>query len=66
VVVHERVYKPFLEQFVARARSLRVGNGLDPETEMGPSVSQAQLETVAAYVEIGKRKERRWSPEATR
>src|SRR5439155_6728262 len=35
VVVHESVYKTFLEEFVARARALRVGDGLDPKTEMG-------------------------------
>ena len=36
VVVHEAVYREFLERFVARARALRVGDGLDPETDMGP------------------------------
>src|SRR5436190_809092 len=46
VVVHESVYKTFLEEFVARARALRVGDGLDPKTEMGPSVSEGQLQTV--------------------
>jgi alpha-ketoglutaric semialdehyde dehydrogenase len=55
VVVHERIYRPFLEQFVARARGLRVGDGLDPKTQMGPSVSQGQLETVMKYVEIGQK-----------
>jgi aldehyde dehydrogenase (NAD+) len=54
VVVHERVYAAFVERFVARAAALRVGNGLDAETDMGPVVSQGQLETVARYVEIGK------------
>ena len=54
VVVHEKVYQRFLEQFVARARALRVGDGLDPKTQMGPSVSQGQLETVMKYVEIGQ------------
>jgi len=53
VVVHERVYAPFVERFAERARALRVGNGLDPATEMGPVVSQSQLETVARYVAIG-------------
>ncbi len=48
-----RVYRRFLEQFVARARALRVGDGLDPSTQMGPSISQGQLETVTKYVEIG-------------
>jgi acyl-CoA reductase-like NAD-dependent aldehyde dehydrogenase len=54
VVVHEKVYRSFLEQFAARARALRVGNGLEPATQMGPSVSQGQLETVMKYVEIGR------------
>jgi acyl-CoA reductase-like NAD-dependent aldehyde dehydrogenase len=55
VVVHEKVYRSFLDQFVARARALRVGDGLDPKTQMGPSVSQGQLDTVMKYVEIGKK-----------
>src|SRR4051794_26672522 len=54
VVVHEKVYPAFLEQFVARATSLRVGNGIDPAVQMGPSVSQGQLDTVMKYVEIGR------------
>jgi alpha-ketoglutaric semialdehyde dehydrogenase len=54
VVVHEKVYAQFVEQFVARARALRVGDGLDPKTQMGPSVSEGQLETVMKYVEIGR------------
>src|SRR4051794_20959339 len=55
VVVHEKVYPAFLEQFVARAKGLRVGNGLDPATQMGPSVSRGQLDTVMKYVEIGRK-----------
>ena len=55
VVVHEKVYRSFLDRFVARAKALRVGDGLDPKTQMGPSVSQGQLDTVKKYVEIGKK-----------
>jgi aldehyde dehydrogenase (NAD+) len=55
VVVHERVYDRFLEAFSARAKALRVGDGLDEATQMGPSISEAQLETVVRYVEIGTR-----------
>jgi aldehyde dehydrogenase (NAD+) len=55
VVVHEKVYREFLDRFVARTRSLRVGDGLDPETDMGPSISKGQLETVQRYVEIGQK-----------
>jgi aldehyde dehydrogenase (NAD+) len=54
VVVHEKVYKSFVEQFVARAKSLVVGDGLREETQMGPSISEAQLATVMSYVKIGR------------
>ena len=50
VVVHEKVHDAFLRQFAARARALRVGNGLDDRTQMGPSVSESQLQTVMKYV----------------
>jgi aldehyde dehydrogenase (NAD+) len=54
VAVHHKVYHQFVEKFVARAKSLRVGNGLDAETEMGPCINEAQLQKVMEYVEIGK------------
>ena len=54
VVVHEKVYRPFVDQFVTRARSLVVGDGLQPNTQMGPSVSESQLQTVMNYVRIGR------------
>jgi aldehyde dehydrogenase (NAD+) len=53
VVVHEKLYPKFVEEFVARAKSLVVGDGLDPKTEMGPSNSESQLATVQKYVQIG-------------
>jgi aldehyde dehydrogenase (NAD+) len=53
VVVHEKVYDRFVTELVGRAKALRVGDGLDPSIQMGPVVSEAQLETVAQYVEIG-------------
>jgi alpha-ketoglutaric semialdehyde dehydrogenase len=53
VVVHEKVYKTFVTEFVRRARSLVVGDGLLDATQMGPSISESQLETVMNYVDIG-------------
>ena len=53
VAVHKKVYKEFVERFAARAKSLKVGDGLDPTTEMGPCVNEGQLNTVMEYVEIG-------------
>ena len=54
VVVHEKVYRRFVDEFVARARSLKVGDGLKEETQMGPSNSESQLQTVMKYVKIGR------------
>ncbi len=54
VVVHEKVYAEFVERFAAGAKALRVGNGLEPKTQMGPCVNASQLETVESYVKIGK------------
>jgi len=54
VVVHETVYKPFVKEFVARTKALVVGDGLRDGTQMGPSISKSQLETVMSYVQIGK------------
>jgi betaine-aldehyde dehydrogenase len=52
--VQRPVYEEFLERFVARTRRLRVGDPLDPETEVGPMISRAQLERVEEYIRIGR------------
>src|SRR5512144_111956 len=54
VVVHEKVYREFLEGFVAGAKALRVGDGLDAKVQVGPCVNQGQLATVEKYVGIGR------------
>ena len=53
VAVHKKVYREFVDKFVGRAKGLKVGDGLDPATEMGPCVNESQLKTVMKYVEIG-------------
>src|SRR4030095_7029275 len=50
VVVHEKVYRTFVDAFVASARALVVGDGLDPKVDVGPSNSETQLQTVMRYV----------------
>ncbi|MCL4176568.1 MAG: aldehyde dehydrogenase family protein [Verrucomicrobia bacterium] len=54
VIVEKPVLEPFLERFVARARELKVGNGLSPGVDMGPAVSQAQLEIDLDYIRIAQ------------
>jgi alpha-ketoglutaric semialdehyde dehydrogenase len=54
LAVHKKVYPQFVEKFVTRAESLKVGDGLDATTNMGPCVNEQQLNAVMKYVEIGK------------
>ena len=54
-VVVDSVANEFLERLEARTASLVVGNGLDPKTNIGPSVDQSQLDTVLSYVEAGRK-----------
>src|SRR6202162_3138741 len=54
IAVHKSVYHDFISRFVARAKKLKVGDGLDATTDMGPCINEQQLKTVMSYVEIGK------------
>src|SRR6185312_12501918 len=54
VIVHERVAKEFADRLVAEAEKLKVGDGLEPETGMGPLVNMGRVGAVHAYTEIGK------------
>ena len=54
IIVQEGVYHDFVSRLVGRARKLRVGNGLDETTDMGPAVNERQLQTDLQYVDVGK------------
>ena len=53
-IVVDSVADHFIEQLEARVNALVVGNGLDPVTDVGPSVDQTQLDTVLNYIGIGQ------------
>ncbi|MDR7484438.1 MAG: aldehyde dehydrogenase family protein [Armatimonadota bacterium] len=55
VIVTERIADRFVEDLATRASRLVVGDGLDPATEVGPSVDESQMKTVLRYIEIGQR-----------
>ena len=55
LILHKPIKDTFLKMLVERARKIRIGNGLDERTEMGPLVNEGQRETVEKYVEIGKK-----------
>jgi len=54
LILHESIADEFLERFVALARSIRIGDPLDPATEMGPLTSRQHRDRVLDYVEIAK------------
>lgn len=52
--VHQDRYEEFVAELAKQANALRQGNGLDPDTQIGPLVSSTQLRDVTAYIEKGK------------
>ena len=50
VYVEDKVYKPFLERLTAMTKALRMGDPMDPETDIGPMTTLAQLETVEGQI----------------
>lgn len=54
LVLHERIADEFLERFLALARSIRVGNPLEPGTEMGPLTSKQHRDRVLSYVDVAR------------
>ena len=49
--VHRSLYQPFLDACVRKTRELRVGNGTDPDTDVGPMIHERQLRNVESQVE---------------
>jgi len=54
VIVQKSVQQAFTERLVAAASKLRVGDGLDAATEMGPLVNKGRVKAVHEYTEVGK------------
>jgi aldehyde dehydrogenase (NAD+) len=52
LLLHEAIADEFVERFVALARSIRIGDPLDPATEMGPLTSPGHRDRVMGYVKI--------------
>lgn len=53
-IVHEQIADDFVGRLVARAEGLRLGDGADPATEVGPIVDAAQFKSVLGYIDIGR------------
>jgi aldehyde dehydrogenase (NAD+) len=54
VIVQRGIYSQFLDKFVDRVRQIKIGDGLDETTTMGPQINEQQVKTTEKYVAIGK------------
>ncbi len=54
ILVERRAYPEFLDRLTARAAALRVGDPLDPATDLGPLVSRAHLDKVRGYIDLAR------------
>ncbi|MDR5795400.1 aldehyde dehydrogenase family protein [Caballeronia sp. LZ008] len=54
LIVHESIADDLLERFTSLARSIRIGDPLDPSTEMGPLTSQMHRDRVLSYVDVAR------------
>ena len=54
LIVERSLHDRFIERLVERAQKIRVGDGFDPQTEMGPIISPVHRERVEGYITAGK------------
>jgi len=54
ILVHRAVAETFVARFVERTRRLRIGDPMDPRTEIGPLAYEAHLERVLSYVDVAR------------
>jgi len=53
VIVEKEIYPAFREKLLERIAQLKVGDGMDPSTWLGPCASESQMETVLGYIRKG-------------
>jgi len=54
LIIHRDIIKELTESLVERAKKIKIGDGLDKGTEMGPLINEAARQKVHRYVQIGK------------
>ncbi|MDQ2745862.1 MAG: aldehyde dehydrogenase family protein [Acidobacteriota bacterium] len=53
-VVIDKIADEFVRKVVEKARAMRIGDGANSNTEMGPCVDEKQFKTVLKYIDIGR------------
>lgn len=54
LIIHESIHDEFVQELTRRAKALKVGNGLNPEIQMGPVINQTQRDRILNYIKIGQ------------
>ncbi|HEY4688863.1 MAG TPA: aldehyde dehydrogenase family protein [Anaerolineae bacterium] len=54
LILHRAIHDRFIERLVQRTLALKIGDGLEPDVEVGPIISRIALDRIHSYVEIGK------------
>ncbi|WP_338751837.1 aldehyde dehydrogenase family protein [Bacillus sp. FJAT-52991] len=54
ILVEESIHDQFVERMVERAKNIKVGPGMEKDSQVGAIVSQEQMESILNYIEIGK------------
>ena len=54
VFVHAAIYDTFVQQFVEKANAIKVGDPMDPKTQVGALISREHWDKVHSYVELGQ------------
>ncbi len=54
LLVQDTIYDSFMRRYKEVSAAIKIGNGLEPTTEMGPLVSRDQMDRVLGYIESGK------------
>jgi alpha-ketoglutaric semialdehyde dehydrogenase len=54
LILHKDIYDEFTNKLLTRASKLRLGNGMDADTEVGPVINERQLEKIEKYIQIGR------------
>ncbi len=51
--VERKIQQEFVDRLASFSRTLKVGNGLEPDVNLGPLISRTQLDRVMGYVDLG-------------
>jgi aldehyde dehydrogenase (NAD+) len=54
VLLHSAIHDKFLDTFKEKVKNLKLGDGLNPKTDVGPVINQKAIDKILGYIEIGK------------